>query len=96
MNTYFKLTPETASREVCTRPTLGELLPDYILDLLADPAAEELEDHLLECRHCKDKYLTILRVRGAAMRARGQEAAEQDENVEDERLQETAVTSGES
>jgi anti-sigma factor RsiW len=91
MDTYFNLITETQSREVCTRPALGELLPDYIVDLLEDPAAEEVEDHLLECRHCKERYLTILRIRGAAIRARrrGQEGVEQRESAEDNQLQET-------
>jgi anti-sigma factor RsiW len=97
MDTYFNLITETQSREVCTRPALGARLPDYIVDLLEDLAAEEVEDHLLECRHCKERYLTILRVRGAAIQARQreQEGVEQRESAEDNQLQETPAMSGE-
>jgi anti-sigma factor RsiW len=96
MDTYFNLITETQSREVCTCPSLGARLPDYIVELLEDLAAEEVEDHLLECRHCKERYLTILRIRSAALQARrGQEGVEQpDSATEDDRLQQTPAMSG--
>jgi anti-sigma factor RsiW len=70
MSTYFNQTTGTQSAEVCTCPAVGVLLPDYIVELLEDPAAEKVERHLVDCRHCKDRYLTILRVRGRARNAR--------------------------
>jgi anti-sigma factor RsiW len=70
MSTYVNQTTETQSIEVCTCPAVGALLPDYIVELLEDPVAEKVERHLVDCRHCKEKYLTILRVRGRARNAR--------------------------
>jgi anti-sigma factor RsiW len=70
MSTYFNQATGTQSVEVCTCPTVGALLPDYIVELLEDPAAEKVERHLVDCHHCKARYLTILRLRGRAQNAR--------------------------
>jgi anti-sigma factor RsiW len=66
MSTYFNQVTGTQSVEVCTCPAVGALLPDYIVELLEDPAAEKVERHLVDCRHCKERYLTILRARARA------------------------------
>lgn len=79
MSTYFKQTPGTQSVEVCTCPALGVLIPDYIVEILEDPAAEKVERHLVDCRHCKERYLAILRVRGRARNARNKRGG--NENV---------------
>lgn len=50
----------------CVHPEVGSLLPDYIIDLLSDDAAEEVEEHLLACGHCREDYLNILSLRAAA------------------------------
>lgn len=47
----------------CVRPDVGDLLPDYIVDLLSDDAAEEVEEHLLLCGNCRRDYLHILSLR---------------------------------
>jgi hypothetical protein len=49
-------------REECTHPTLGELLPYYVVGLLSDPASVEIEEHLLDCLHCRETYLKMLRL----------------------------------
>lgn len=54
----------------CTNDALGELLPDYIAELLADEVEEEVEDHLLDCLHCREKHLKILSIGNALRRAK--------------------------
>jgi predicted anti-sigma-YlaC factor YlaD len=51
-------------KEECTYPSLGELLPDYAVGLLEDSASEEVEDHILDCLHCREMYLKMLCVEG--------------------------------
>jgi Putative zinc-finger len=58
----------------CIRPEIGELLPDYIVNLLADWAADEVEEHLLGCRQCRENYLKVISLPGAA-RAKKERAA---------------------
>ena len=50
----------TASQVTCTAPKIGSRLPDYILDLLDDKTAEEVDTHLANCAHCKRLYETVL------------------------------------
>jgi hypothetical protein len=52
--------------KTCTCTDLGAKLRDYVLDLLEDLAAEEVEDHLLDCRNCRDRYLKALNILGTA------------------------------
>lgn len=47
----------------CSRPALREQLAVYILNPLTDPAAEEIEEHLLDCRSCRELFLTMLKLR---------------------------------
>ena len=54
---------ETPSCATCTSREIGELLFDYIVGLLAESAVEEVEDHLLECSYCEERYLRILGMR---------------------------------
>lgn len=63
-------TAHVHTEEPCTCPAIGSLLPAYIVDLLDDPVAEKVESHLVDCRHCKERYVTVLRVRRAAHRKR--------------------------
>jgi hypothetical protein len=51
----------------CTAPALGELLPEYIAELLSDLIAQEFEDHLLDCLSCREKHLKVLSI-GEALR----------------------------
>lgn len=50
----------------CVNPETGEKLPAYIVDLLDDEEAFEIEQHLAECKLCKEWYLLMLRVRSEA------------------------------
>lgn len=50
----------------CLCPAVGSKLPDYIVDLLPDDDAFEVEQHLAECNHCKERYLLVLRVQSEA------------------------------
>lgn len=56
---------EAQSAEACIDPAVGSLLPDYIVDLLEETAAEEVDKHLINCQPCKETYLAILRIRYA-------------------------------
>ncbi len=47
----------------CIAPKIGSRLPDYILDLLNDKDAEEVDTHLANCVHCKRLYVTVLQFR---------------------------------
>lgn len=55
---------EAQVQKECTCPALSELLPDYIVELLEDTAAVEVEDHLLDCLPCREKYLKMLCLNG--------------------------------
>jgi hypothetical protein len=65
MSTNLYKFTKAQAREVCACPAVGERLYDYIVDLLEDPVAEEVEDHLLNCRCCRQEYLKLLSLRGA-------------------------------
>ena len=47
----------------CVSPETGKKLPAYIVDLLNDEEAFEIEQHLAECKLCKERYLLMLQVR---------------------------------
>ena len=44
----------------CVCPELGSQLPAFIVGLLADNAAFQVEQHLVKCVHCKKMYLSVL------------------------------------
>lgn len=52
----------------CVCPEVGDMLPEYIVELLSDEAAKEFEEHLLACGHCRKDYLNILDMRAAAQK----------------------------
>jgi predicted anti-sigma-YlaC factor YlaD len=64
----YKLTDAQLSG-ACTYPATGERLSEYLADPLESPAAKEVEEHLLDCRHCREFFLTILSMRGEARMA---------------------------
>jgi|SRR5205085_2982777 len=70
--------------EVCNSPEIGELLPEYIADLLADSVAEAVEDHLLDCLYCRENYLKVLSIAEAARRAKGARSDEGKHALQDE------------
>jgi hypothetical protein len=52
--------------DVCRHPALRDHLSVYVINPLEDPSAEEVEDHLLDCRHCRKLFLTMLNLRNGA------------------------------
>lgn len=68
--------------ERCTCPALGELLTDYIVDLLTDSAAQEVEKHLLHCRSCNDDYRKILALRETAQARKTKAGCEEKPSLE--------------
>ena len=62
MSTNLHPSIEAQSEEACIDPAVGSLLPDYIVDLLEEEAAEQVDQHLIDCQTCKEKYLAILRI----------------------------------
>ena len=55
---------------LCTAPALGAQVPDYIVERLNDQQAEVIENHLLECKDCRETYMTIICTREAGRRKR--------------------------
>jgi hypothetical protein len=62
MSTNLHSSIAAQSEEACIDPAVGSLLPDYIVDLLEETAAEQVDQHLIDCQTCKEKYLAILRI----------------------------------
>jgi len=60
MNTMSHHMIKAYYQEECIYPALGEMLPDYVVELLEDTAAAGVEDHLLDCLHCRETYLKML------------------------------------
>ena len=50
----------------CERPDISGRLYAYLDDPINEPAAEEIEDHFLECRDCRELFLTTTNLRDAA------------------------------
>ena len=69
MTTHSYKINEGEPQDACQFPALRELLPDYVADQLGSTAAEAIEDHLLECHPCRDKYLEYLKLLGGAFAA---------------------------
>lgn len=83
MSTNIRPFNVARSQGECTDVAVGVLLPDYIVELLEEPAAEAVEEHLVTCRHCKERYLTILRARGAVLRKHPRRDEDEDETEPD-------------
>ena len=64
MNTTLYKIIETQLSETCTRPAVGDQLADYIAGLLAVAEAKQVEDHLLDCLHCREFFLLMQDIRG--------------------------------
>ncbi len=65
----------TPAAEVCINPTIRGLLAAHVVELLEDSAAE-VEDHLLDCLHCRDMYLKMHSVLSTAPAPRPARSAE--------------------
>jgi len=64
---------------------MGALLPDYIAELLADSIEEEVEDHMLDCFYCREKYLKVLCIGNALRSAKAERGNEDDQALPEER-----------
>lgn len=68
MNTSQHKHPVAHVSVSCAKPGIRQHLSIYITDPLDDPLAEEVEDHLLDCRHCREFFMTMLQLRDEARR----------------------------
>jgi predicted anti-sigma-YlaC factor YlaD len=64
MNTI--LNEFTEAQGGCDCPDIAGRLYAYIDEPINEPAAAEFEDHLLECRDCREFFLTTLKLRREA------------------------------
>ncbi|HEY6803053.1 MAG TPA: zf-HC2 domain-containing protein [Pyrinomonadaceae bacterium] len=80
----FNIT-HSQNADVCRNPDLGILVPDYILELLDDASCLIVEQHLAECVHCKERYLTVLRMRATACFKKQEQKKTDDEVNDDDR-----------
>lgn len=69
MRTNLSKSKEELVGAVCTQSGFTERVDRYLDDPLNDPEAEEIEDHLLDCRACREFVDTMLSVRGEGARA---------------------------
>lgn len=58
----------TEAQGGCDRPDISGRLYAYVDDPINEPAAAEFEDHLLECRDCREFFLMTLKLRREARR----------------------------
>lgn len=70
MNTSKHQFAEAQVNGVCENPDVRERLPVYITNPLEDPSANEVEDHLLDCRHCRELFVMMLRLHNEARSAK--------------------------
>lgn len=66
METIHDMLTEAQPFEKCSNPDIRKQVFKYLLDDLDDHEAEVVEDHLLECRYCRETFLTMLRIRTEA------------------------------
>ncbi len=67
----------------CTDPQVGEGLSAYITDPLEE-GAEDVEDHLLNCRPCREFYLTMLDILDEARAKNGARGGSNNGHTPDE------------
>lgn len=58
--------PKPEFPKACTSPAVGRRLSAYIVGLIEGPEAEELEEHMLGCRSCREFYSVVSSMRGEA------------------------------
>jgi anti-sigma factor RsiW len=69
MGTNLIESTEEVVGAVCTKPGFAELVNKYLDDPLSAPEAKEVEDHLLDCRACREFVDMMLSIRGEAARS---------------------------
>lgn len=62
MNMSQRESTEAQFSGTCITPDVQDQVFEYIADLLEDREAERIEDHLLDCRHCREFFLTMRRI----------------------------------
>ena len=77
---------EAHYRGECIYPDTGEKLSDYLAGPLESVVAKEVEDHLLECLHCREFFLTVLSIRGEARMAKAASGGEEPHAAEDAKV----------
>jgi len=60
----------------CERPGISGRLYAYLDDPINEPAADDIEEHLLGCRDCREFFLMALKLRRAGRQARVTDAEE--------------------
>ena len=71
---------ETEVNGSCGNPNIREYLSEYATDSINHPLAGEIEEHLLECRYCREVFLVMLGVR--KQMAGNRNASEQGSSTE--------------
>lgn len=66
MNNSEHKSAEPQFSGACIHPAIGGRLSAYITGLIEGPAVKEIEDHLLECRSCREFFSTVASMRGEA------------------------------
>jgi hypothetical protein len=66
----------TEVRGGCERPDISGRLYAYLDDPINEPAADDIEEHLLGCRDCREFFLMTLKLRHAGRQARVVEGGE--------------------
>lgn len=61
---------ESVAEQLCTAPSLGALVPAYLVDVLDEHVEEAVEQHLIACDDCHARYMTIIQVRHQGKQAR--------------------------
>jgi hypothetical protein len=68
MNTKLNRATEETVGVVCCQPAIRKRLFEYVVDPLRYQGAEEVEDHLLDCRDCREFVDAMIGMRAVARR----------------------------
>ena len=73
---------------VCTHPGFLDRVNQYLEDPLNSEGAQEVEDHLLDCRACREFVDTVISIRGKT----GRTVIRGDDDLSYEDLQVTKIS----
>lgn len=60
--------------DTCANPHISKQIPEYVNNPLEDPSAKVIENHLLECRSCREFFILLLQLRSVYGNAGKQKA----------------------